>query len=113
MGVGATFGESVLWDAPREATVVTRSTCELLRVEQRDFRLIWEKNKDLMGDLVNSNKLKNGFGPGISKTPPPQPQSPPPAASRRPQSPPAPNASGPITEHLGHVPAFTQEGEIS
>lgn len=42
MGVGATFGESVLHDLPRDSTVVTKTTCELLRVEQQDFRLIWE-----------------------------------------------------------------------
>ncbi|KAG8307650.1 hypothetical protein J6590_016091 [Homalodisca vitripennis] len=42
LGVGATFGESILQDLPRESTVITRSTCELLRVEQHDFRLIWE-----------------------------------------------------------------------
>nr|CAD7591360.1 unnamed protein product [Timema genevievae] len=42
LSVGATFGESVLHDLPREGTVVTRSTCELLRVDQSDFKLIWE-----------------------------------------------------------------------
>jgi len=42
LGVGATFGESVLNDSPRESTVVTRSTCELLRIERKDFKLIWE-----------------------------------------------------------------------
>lgn len=42
LGVGATFGESVLADLPRDSTVVTKTTCELLRVEQQDFRLIWE-----------------------------------------------------------------------
>lgn len=42
LGVGATFGESVLHDLPRDSTVVTKTTCELLRVEQQDFRLIWE-----------------------------------------------------------------------
>lgn len=42
LGVGATFGESILHDLPRDSTVVTQSTCELLRVEQHDFRIIWE-----------------------------------------------------------------------
>ena len=42
LGVGATFGESILQDLPRDSTVVTKTTCELLRVEQQDFRLIWE-----------------------------------------------------------------------
>lgn len=42
LGVGATFGDSILHDLPRDSTVVTKTTCELLRVEQHDFRLIWE-----------------------------------------------------------------------
>lgn len=42
LGVGATFGESILQDLPRDTTVVTQTTCELLRVEQQDFKLIWE-----------------------------------------------------------------------
>lgn len=42
LGVGATFGESILQDLPRDSTVITKTTCELLRVEQQDFRLIWE-----------------------------------------------------------------------
>ncbi|XP_026475333.1 rap guanine nucleotide exchange factor 4-like [Ctenocephalides felis] len=68
LGVGATFGESILHDLPRESTVTTRTTCELLRVEQHDFRLIWEKNKELMSELVANPKLKNGFGPGVCLT---------------------------------------------
>ncbi|KAK8396013.1 hypothetical protein O3P69_005237 [Scylla paramamosain] len=42
MTAGASFGESVLSDAPRRSTIVTRENCELLRVEQRDFRHIWQ-----------------------------------------------------------------------
>lgn len=42
LGVGATFGESVLSDMPRDSTVVTKTSVELLRVEQQDFRLIFE-----------------------------------------------------------------------
>lgn len=42
LGVGATFGESILTDLPRDSTVVTKTTCELLRVEQQDFHIIWE-----------------------------------------------------------------------
>ncbi|XP_069683712.1 rap guanine nucleotide exchange factor 4 isoform X2 [Periplaneta americana] len=99
LGVGATFGESILHDLPRDSTVVTRSTCELLRVEQQDFKLIWEKNKEYMGDIVANSKLKNGFGPAaLAKSPSPTPQSPPPSASRRPLSPDNPNPSVPITE---------------
>ncbi|KAH1009364.1 hypothetical protein HUJ04_001727 [Dendroctonus ponderosae] len=73
LGVGATFGESILQDLPRDTTVVTQTNCELLRVEQQDFKLIWEafrvacfklkikhKNRELMNDLVSNCKLKNG-----------------------------------------------------
>ncbi|KDR12164.1 Rap guanine nucleotide exchange factor 4, partial [Zootermopsis nevadensis] len=99
LGVGATFGESILQDLPRDSTVVTRSTCELLRVEQQDFKLIWEKHKEFMGDIVANSKLKNGFGPAVlAKSPSPPPRSPPPSSSRRPQSPDNPSPCGPITE---------------
>ncbi|XP_043236726.1 rap guanine nucleotide exchange factor 4-like, partial [Amphibalanus amphitrite] len=38
---GATFGESVLTDSPRHLTMVTREPCQLVRIEQRDFRKLW------------------------------------------------------------------------
>ncbi|GLV32312.1 Exchange protein directly activated by cAMP [Carabus blaptoides fortunei] len=97
LGVGATFGESILHDLPRDTTVVTQTTCELLRVEQHDFRLIWEKNKELMNDLVANCKLKNGFGPSVNSKASPLhgPGSPP---SRRSNSPDHPNPAEPITE---------------
>lgn len=84
LGVGATFGESVLSDMPRDSTVVMKTNGELLRVEQQDFRLIFEvtewklphiisaqsqifisfstpqKNKDLMNDVIINSKFKNG-----------------------------------------------------
>ncbi|XP_055620288.1 rap guanine nucleotide exchange factor 4 isoform X2 [Toxorhynchites rutilus septentrionalis] len=68
LGVGATFGESILHDLPRDSTVVTKTTCELLRVEQADFRLIFEKNKELMNDIISNCKLKNGFGQSMQTT---------------------------------------------
>ncbi|XP_058461700.1 rap guanine nucleotide exchange factor 4 isoform X3 [Malaya genurostris] len=68
LGVGATFGESILHDLPRDSTVVTKTTCELLRVEQEDFRLIFEKNKELMNDIISNCKLKNGFGQSMQTT---------------------------------------------
>ncbi|XP_017779355.1 PREDICTED: rap guanine nucleotide exchange factor 4 [Nicrophorus vespilloides] len=97
LNVGATFGESILQDLPRDTTVVTQTTCELLRVEQPDFKLIWEKNKDLMNELVSNCKLKNGFGSGVSSKNA-QPLSPPP---RRSMSPDQPNPAEPITETPG------------
>ncbi|KAH7961145.1 hypothetical protein HPB52_003240 [Rhipicephalus sanguineus] len=42
LGIGTAFGESVLDNSPHSATVVTNEYCELLRIEQRDFRSIWE-----------------------------------------------------------------------
>lgn len=60
LGVGATFGESVLHDLPRDSTVVTKTTCELLRVEQQDFRLIWE---------VSALAMTQDISPQIDHTP--------------------------------------------
>uniref|UniRef100_A0A1A9VI13 Cyclic nucleotide-binding domain-containing protein n=1 Tax=Glossina austeni TaxID=7395 RepID=A0A1A9VI13_GLOAU len=67
LGVGATFGESILHDLPRDSTVVTKTTCELLRVEQQDFRLIWETpltflrshQIDIDGLLFASQQMRN------------------------------------------------------
>ncbi|TMW52501.1 hypothetical protein DOY81_002402 [Sarcophaga bullata] len=94
LGVGATFGESILHDLPRDSTVVTKTTCELLRVEQQDFRLIWEKNKELMNDIITSCKLKNGFGPSAVQ----QQQQTNSSPTKRPLSPDHPNPALPITE---------------
>ncbi|XP_062127532.1 rap guanine nucleotide exchange factor 4 isoform X3 [Drosophila sulfurigaster albostrigata] len=91
LGVGATFGESILHDLPRDSTVVTKTTCELLRVEQQDFRLIWEKNKELMNDIITNCKIKNGFGPGVQPAAATSP-------TKRPLSPDHPNPALPITE---------------
>lgn len=38
---GMAFGESILYDTPRNATIVTSDSCELLRVEKRDFKILW------------------------------------------------------------------------
>ncbi|XP_031640324.1 rap guanine nucleotide exchange factor 4 isoform X4 [Contarinia nasturtii] len=91
LGVGATFGESILHDLPRDSTVVTKTTCELLRVETKDFRLIWEKNKELMNDIITNCKLKNGFGRGITPAAQTSPV-------RRANSPDHPNPALAITE---------------
>jgi len=48
LGMGTAFGESILNDSPRHSTVVTREYCELLRVEQKDFKILWEvRDRDL------------------------------------------------------------------
>ncbi|CAH1788290.1 unnamed protein product [Owenia fusiformis] len=52
LGSGSAFGESILNDTPRHATVVTSDYCELLRVEQKDFRTLWERNKNLVDGVL-------------------------------------------------------------
>ncbi|KAI2660367.1 Rap guanine nucleotide exchange factor 4 [Labeo rohita] len=42
LGIGTAFGESILDNTPRHATIVTREFSELLRIEQKDFRTLWE-----------------------------------------------------------------------
>ncbi len=46
LGIGTAFGESILNDTPRHATVITSEYCELLRVEQKDFGILWEVRKE-------------------------------------------------------------------
>lgn len=63
LGIGTAFGESVLDNSPHSATVVTNECCELLRIEQRDFRSIWERNRHLMEDIVSPlSTLRNISG---------------------------------------------------
>ncbi|KAK3092548.1 hypothetical protein FSP39_004265, partial [Pinctada imbricata] len=42
LGMGTSFGESILTNKPRCATVVTRKFTELIRIEQKDFKILWE-----------------------------------------------------------------------
>lgn len=42
LGTGTAFGESILDNTPRHATIVTREFSELLRIEQREFKSLWE-----------------------------------------------------------------------
>uniref|UniRef100_A0A182WJK2 Cyclic nucleotide-binding domain-containing protein n=1 Tax=Anopheles minimus TaxID=112268 RepID=A0A182WJK2_9DIPT len=99
LGVGATFGESILHDLPRDSTVVTKTTCELLRVEQQDFRLIFEKNKELMNDIITNCRLKNGFGQSMQTTSTVQTNvQQQPSPTKKQLSPDHPNPAAPITE---------------
>ncbi|XP_062862710.1 rap guanine nucleotide exchange factor 4 isoform X2 [Trichomycterus rosablanca] len=52
LGIDTAFGESVLDNTPRHATIVTREFCELLRIEQREFRSLWEKYRQCMAGLL-------------------------------------------------------------
>lgn len=42
LGIGTAFGESILDNTPRHATIVTREFSELLRIDQREFKCLWE-----------------------------------------------------------------------
>ncbi|OXA57558.1 Rap guanine nucleotide exchange factor 4 [Folsomia candida] len=55
LGMGSFFGESILDDSPRENTIVTREPCQLLRVEQRDFRALWQ---ELLSPLSSQSQSK-------------------------------------------------------
>uniref|UniRef100_A0A7N8YGW5 Rap guanine nucleotide exchange factor 4a n=1 Tax=Mastacembelus armatus TaxID=205130 RepID=A0A7N8YGW5_9TELE len=52
LGSGTAFGESILDNTPRHATIVTREFSELLRIEQREFRSLWEKYHQCMAGLL-------------------------------------------------------------
>ncbi|XP_069009929.1 rap guanine nucleotide exchange factor 4 isoform X2 [Embiotoca jacksoni] len=52
LGTGTAFGESILDNTPRHATIVTREFSELLRIEQREFRSLWEKYPRCMAGLL-------------------------------------------------------------
>ncbi|EEB18643.1 hypothetical protein Phum_PHUM523780 [Pediculus humanus corporis] len=43
--VGSTFGENILDEHPRHATVATQTTCELFRIKNQDFKLVWERKE--------------------------------------------------------------------
>jgi hypothetical protein len=79
LGPGTAFGESILYDLPRNATVVTAQACELLRVEKKDFKILWAKNIENMHEMItllsklaiNSDSKRRGyeFDPSLIPTP--------------------------------------------
>ncbi|KAI5744576.1 hypothetical protein M8J76_003508 [Diaphorina citri] len=93
LGVGATFTETLLGDLPRGAHIITKTTCELLRIQYRDFVEIKERNKDVISELQMNTKIKNGFEPTISKSSPSMP-----TQARRTSTPDCPNPAEPIVE---------------
>lgn len=95
LGVGGSFGECVLQDLPRDSTVITRTSCELLRLTHQDLKALAEKNKDIMNDLITNCKMKNGLG-GVVKTQSPSP--PLPAQTKRGLSPDEGDPARPIVE---------------
>ncbi|XP_067405332.1 rap guanine nucleotide exchange factor 4 [Emydura macquarii macquarii] len=52
LGIGTAFGESILDNTARHATIVTREYSELLRIEQKDFKALWEKYRQYMSGLL-------------------------------------------------------------
>ncbi|XP_062853655.1 rap guanine nucleotide exchange factor 4-like isoform X3 [Trichomycterus rosablanca] len=50
--IGTAFGESVLDNTPRHATIVSRENSELLRIEQREFKTLWERYRQCMAGLL-------------------------------------------------------------
>uniref|UniRef100_A0A4W5JG96 Rap guanine nucleotide exchange factor 4 n=1 Tax=Hucho hucho TaxID=62062 RepID=A0A4W5JG96_9TELE len=52
LGIGTAFGESILDNTPRHATIVTCEFSELLRIDQREFKSLWEKYRQCMAGLL-------------------------------------------------------------
>ncbi|CAL8321788.1 unnamed protein product [Merluccius merluccius] len=52
LGMGTAFGESVLDNTPRHATIVTRESSELLRLGQKDFRSLCGSYHQYMAELL-------------------------------------------------------------
>ncbi|XP_022704509.1 rap guanine nucleotide exchange factor 4-like isoform X1 [Varroa jacobsoni] len=62
LGVGRAFGESVsCLSSPHSATVVANECCELLRIDQKDFQMLWERNGHLMEDIVSPLSTLRGI----------------------------------------------------
>lgn len=47
VGPGTSFGEGILTGKPHSVTVVTKDTTELLRVELKDFKVLWEVSRNI------------------------------------------------------------------
>lgn len=58
LGIGTAFGESILDNTPRHATIVTRESSELLRIEQKDFKALWEVSPKALCQLMQLQKRK-------------------------------------------------------
>ena len=78
VGPGTSFGEGILTGKPHSVTVVTKDTTELIRVELKDFKLLWEVGTPscmriilshtavsqyvrYVGSYVGGHKLNEGF----------------------------------------------------
>lgn len=61
LGIGTAFGESILDNTPRHATIVSRETSELLRIEQREFKSLWEVRKEATSVTYSQRNMKQIF----------------------------------------------------
>ena len=71
LGIGTAFGESILDNTPRHATIVTRESSELLRIEQKDFKALWEVSPRLLCQLMWLWKRKGAAARGMASQPGP------------------------------------------
>ncbi|XP_036400905.1 rap guanine nucleotide exchange factor 4 isoform X1 [Megalops cyprinoides] len=69
LGIGTAFGESILDNTPRHATIVTREYSELLRIEQKEFKSLWEKYRQCMAGLLAPPYGVMESGPGSDRMP--------------------------------------------
>ncbi|XP_029567001.1 rap guanine nucleotide exchange factor 4-like isoform X2 [Salmo trutta] len=92
LGIGTAFGESILDNTPRHATIVTREFSELLRIDQREFKSLWEKYRQCMaGLLAPSYGVMESGGPSPDRMPDKENIS--------------NNSFGSISKHLSKVPS--------
>uniref|UniRef100_A0A8C8FQK3 Rap guanine nucleotide exchange factor 4 n=1 Tax=Oncorhynchus tshawytscha TaxID=74940 RepID=A0A8C8FQK3_ONCTS len=92
LGIGTAFGESILDNTPRHATIVTREFSELLRIDQREFKSLWERYRQCMaGLLAPSYGVMESGGPSPDGMPDKENLS--------------NNSFGSISKHLSKVPS--------
>ncbi|KAL7865629.1 hypothetical protein SRHO_G00108760 [Serrasalmus rhombeus] len=91
LGIGTAFGESILDNTPRHATIVTREFSELLRIEKREFRTLWEKYRQCMAGLLAPPYGVMESGPSADRMPDKENLS--------------SNSLGSVSKHLSKVPS--------
>uniref|UniRef100_A0A8C7HSY4 Rap guanine nucleotide exchange factor 4 n=1 Tax=Oncorhynchus kisutch TaxID=8019 RepID=A0A8C7HSY4_ONCKI len=92
LGIGTAFGESILDNTPRHATIVTREFSELFRIDQREFKSLWERYRQCMaGLLAPSYGVMESGGPSPDRMPDKENIS--------------NNSFGSISKHLSKVPS--------
>ncbi|XP_076472872.1 rap guanine nucleotide exchange factor 4-like isoform X2 [Babylonia areolata] len=67
VGPGTSFGEGILTGKPHSVTVITKDTTELIRVELKDFKLLWERNKQLMESAITPLSALPGLSEDMKK----------------------------------------------